>query len=274
MAAKKKSAQVTDEPVVVEEELTDAPDAPDANTPAPGDPGEEPATTDDTDDNPDVTEEKPADTETKEPNPPADGNEPEIEPTTVMEENQPDTQNPQPSDFFGTPEPKSGGGFPKAVMAVLALLLVGGGVAGFMFLKSGGQFLGANTETTPTPMEETLPTPEASPATEDVDLTEFSVLVLNGTGTAGEAGKVKALLAEAGFEDVKTGNAPSEDNTVATISAKADVPAAAIKVIQDALKGSFTTEVGDELDSDEDHDIVVTTGGSTAKDASESAEEE
>lgn len=283
MAAKKKQL---DEVVKVEEvdetetagakdQDTAVADAPTTDTPAPST-DEMPRTTDETPDEP-TEEPKKEETEEHPPDKPAEVlDQPEREQLGMENEEQtPDTQGSHPSDFFGTPEPKSGGGLPKAVMAVLALLLVGGGVAGFMFLKSGGQFLGVTTEASPTPMEETSPSPEASPAMEDVDLTEISVRVLNGSGTAGEAGKVKALLEKAGFKNVKTGNAPSEDNTVTTISAKAAVPPGAVKAVEAALKGSFTTEVGDALGKTGDYDIVVTTGGaSKSSDATGSAKEE
>ena len=59
-----------------------------------------------------------------------------------------------------------------------------------------------------------------------------------------------------------------------TVSTKADVPAGAVKAVENALKGVFTTEAGDALDEDSDYDIVVTTGGASAKDATGSAEGE
>lgn len=277
MAAKKKSSQVTDEPVVVEEvqedtKRVDTTHQDTTDTPAPDDAGSRP---DVTDNDTDKTNEAPAQEMPV-------NEEPEIVPTTVKEpanamEEHHDAERTQPAqanDFFGAPPDEAKGGIPKTLIAI-ALLVVAGGAAAYMFLGGGGQFLGANTEASPSPaVEETMPSPEPSPEIEDADLTEFSVRVLNGTGTAGEAGKVKALLEEAGFEEVGTGNAPSEDNTVTTISAKADVPASAIKAVENALKGSYKTEVGDTLAEDSDYDIVVTTGDSSSKDATGSAKQE
>lgn len=279
MAAKKKTQ--TDEPINVEELDSDTMDP--ANAPAQDPPSgdtdtpatntdsadttdETPATTDDTDVEPDDTDDKPA----EEQHEPAPAHE-EME----IEEQPKETQAENPSDFFGAPPKSTGGGLPKTVLAALALLLVGGGVAGFMFLKSDGQFLGASSEATPEPAVEMM---EATPEPEEdanLDLTEFSVQVLNGSGTPGEAGEVKALLEKAGFEGVETGNAKSQTAKVTTISAKAGVPKGAISAVEDALEGEFATEIGNELDEASDFDIVVSTGGATDSGAATgSAEDE
>ena len=290
MPAKNKSIQTTDEPVIVEEvqsedteqisssdqsTTTDTTSSP-AGAPLSGDAAELSSDTAP----PSGATETPAEPNISAADSPDSAPETEKQPEMEQHETEQDTLAPiksgqasQPNDFFGAPPEEAKGGIPKALIAV-ALLVVAGGAAAFMFVGGPGKFLGASVEATPTPNTEEIPAPMPSPEAEDVDLTEFTVRVLNGTGTAGEAGKVKALLEEAGFEDIKTGNAPSEDNTVTTVSTKADVPAGAVKAVENALKGVFTTEAGDALDEDSDYDIVVTTGGASAKDATGSAEGE
>ncbi len=275
MSAKNKSIQTTDEPVIVEEVQSEDTQQTSPSDQSTTDTTSAPATAPLSGDT-----EIPAEPDVSAADLPDSAPEIEKQPEMEQQDTEQDTQAPiksgqasQPNDFFGAPPEESKGGIPKALIAV-ALLVVAGGVGAFMFLGGGGQFLGVKTEATPAPITEEIPTPMPSPETEVIDLTEFTVRVLNGTGTAGEAGKVKALLEEAGFEEIKTGNAPSEDNTVTTISVKAGVPAGAVKAIENALKGTFTTEAGDALDEDSDYDIVVTTGGATAKDATGSAEGE
>lgn len=263
MSAKNKSIQATDESVIVEEvqpaaEETEQTDLPNQSADTTSTPTQPDVSAADLPDSAPETEKQPEmeQQDTEQPQ------------TPIRSE-----QTPKANDFFGAPPEPPKGGIPKVLIAV-ALLVVAGGAAGFMFLGGPGKFLGASVEATPTPLAEEIPFPEPSPEVEDVDLTEFSVKVLNGTGTAGEAGKVKALLEEAGFEEIKTGNAPSDDNTITTVSAKADVPAGAVKAIENALKGTFISEAGDALAEDSDYDLVVTTGGAGSKDATGSAEKE
>lgn len=263
MAAKNKSIQATDEPVVVEEvQPAEEIEQTDSSSQSNSETTDTPATDTSAQPGADVADSSDA------------SNTPETEQQPEMEQHDTEqTQIPKANDFFGAPPEPPKGGIPKVLIAVI-LLVVAGGAASFMFLGGPGKFLGASVEATPSPFTEEIPAPEPSPEAEDVNLTEFSVRVLNGTGTGGEAGKVKVLLEEAGFEEIKTGNAPSEDNTVTTISAKAEVPTSAVKAIENALKGTFTTEAGDTLGEDSDYDIVVTTGGASAKDATGSAEKE
>lgn len=187
-----------------------------------------------------------------------------------MNGNQEQQQQPaNTSDFFGAPPEQKKGGFPKALIVVLLLVVLGGG-AGFAYFKTSGQFLGTSTESSPSPIaEEAAPIPQPPDETEEVNLAEFSVQVLNGTGTPGEAGKAQKLLEEAGFEEVDTGNAKSQTNKVTKVSAIADVPEGVIKAVKDALEGKFTVEMGEKLADSSEYDIVVTTGGSSNTEAEE-----
>lgn len=192
---------------------------------------------------------------------------------TNQERQQETAQN--PSDFFGEPQEKQNGGFPKGILAVIVLLLVGAGVVGYMFLRpqTDGESLGIETESA---VENQIA--PAIQEEEEVDLAGLSVQILNGSGTAGEAGEVKALLTDAGFDEelLTTGNAKSQTSTVTTVSVKPGVAKGALDAVISALEESFEVEEGDELGETSEFDIVVTTGGALEADdeASESADEE
>src|SRR3989344_5468320 len=212
MPAKNKSIQTTDEPVIVEEvEDTEQNDSSGQSTTDTSAPAGAPLSGDAAELSSDTAPpsgatETPAEPSISAADSPDSAPETEKQPEMEQHETEQDTLAPiksgqasQPNDFFGAPPEEAKGGIPKALIAV-ALLVVAGGAAAFMFVGGPGKFLGASVEATPTPNTEEIPAPMPSPEAEDVDLTEFTVRVLNGTGTAGEAGKVKALLEEAGFE--------------------------------------------------------------------------
>ncbi len=164
------------------------------------------------------------------------------------------------------PEEKPQKGYStKAVVlvAVITALLVGALAGGIYVYMNGISQLETSeeeTESLPTPTATAAPeaTPTASPEGE-VDLSEFKVSVLNGSGKIGEATKVKNLLTKAGFTVGSTGNAKTFDFTDTVIETKEDVPQSAIDTIKEAL-ADYSLEVGEALTASNSFDIVVTVG--------------
>lgn len=77
------------------------------------------------------------------------------------------------------------------------------------------------TEPTPEPTEEPTPTPASSvDAATGLDRADLSVIVQNGSGTAGAAGEAAELLRDLGYNVVSTGNADNFDYEDVTIRVK------------------------------------------------------
>ena len=88
---------------------------------------------------------------------------------------------------------------------------------------------------TPTPTEQPMPTATPTPA---VDKTTLNIQVLNGSGIAGEANKMKALLEEKGYTVEGTGNAKSYEYEQTEIQVTADNEAF-ISILTADLAGSY-----------------------------------
>ncbi len=87
----------------------------------------------------------------------------------------------------------------------------------------------------------------------------IKVSILNGSGIAGEAGKVKALLNDSGFTDITTGNAKTYDFTKTIVSTKADADKSLYSEIEKSLE-TYDVEKGEDLSKDSEFDVVVTVG--------------
>lgn len=155
------------------------------------------------------------------------------------------------------------------ILAVVILLVLAGG--GWYFFMRGDNSGSSNT-TAKTPLvKEEVAEKEASSGSEaskeaetikeeKVDLAEYDVQILNGSGTAGEAGVVEGLLEEAGFEGVDTGNADTYDYTDTQLQMKKGTPKAVYDAISEALSGDYKVTKGDSLDADAGYDVVVIVG--------------
>lgn len=140
------------------------------------------------------------------------------------------------------------------VVGVLA-----GGV--FYFLNSV-----SNTLTpSPTPIEiTTSPTPSASPSAQ-IDLSKYSIKVLNGSGIAGQAGKVQDLLTSNGFKVSTTGNAVSYDYTDTIIQIGENVaPDFVAKLTQTLAEAYSVDSKTQNLSASETADVVIIVGSSKA----------
>lgn len=173
-----------------------------------------------------------------------------------------------------TKEQEKGGGKPvfKWIAFFMILLLVAGAIAGGIYYyrqnvptndeqeeeqqetPSNGEEPAAEPTSSEEPTE--TPTPE-----EEVELTDYSVNVLNGSGVAGQAGAVADLLTGAGFADPDTGNADEFNYTVTEIQVKEETPQQVVDEVTSALEDAYTVNVlEDYLSDDAEYDIVITVG--------------
>ncbi len=101
-------------------------------------------------------------------------------------------------------------------------------------------------------------------ATQSAQVTEFKkreqlkIRVVNGTGKAGEAGKVKAALEKEGFTSIETGNAASK-SAITTIRFSELIWATDSAVIKDTLGKLFKNVVA-TVSAGLTNDVEITTG--------------
>jgi hypothetical protein len=150
------------------------------------------------------------------------------------------------------------------VLTVLIALIVGFVAGGFYVYTTGMSALNDegktqnNEKSSPVASATATASPTASP--EPVDVSEYSVSILNGSGIVGEATRVKEILEEAGFTVGTTGNASRFNYTDTLIQGKEGVPEAAMEQLEEALSETYSVEVGEALPESSTSDIVVTVG--------------
>ncbi|MDO8452306.1 MAG: LytR C-terminal domain-containing protein [bacterium] len=203
----------------------------------------------------------------------------EVEEETEIEEVDPPSheategeEEPDSGDLGTRPQPEGslldqvaaeaagdGGGNMKKILIVVVLVLIGLGLI-FAGLKFGGKLLGRSDDIEEeVATEEVTEAPTPTPTEAVIDKAEVSVEVLNGTGTAGHAGKAKSVFEDLGFEDITAGNAVSKDATSTTVEFSSDIPASVRKEVVDALDLVFD-EVEQSENTTEKLMITVTTG--------------
>jgi len=144
------------------------------------------------------------------------------------------------------------------------IFILGAILGGVVFYQKGVNSIKVEETATPS----ATATPQASPTSSPsgtVDISKLKVSVLNGSGIAGEAGKVKALLETAGFTVTSTGNAATYDYTKTIIKAKSTVDAATLKKVKDALFETYLVGENQTLTASSATDIQVIVGTSKAQ---------
>jgi hypothetical protein len=147
------------------------------------------------------------------------------------------------------------------VFIVLILLVLGTVVGGVLYFQKGvSEPAQQEADTTQAPADTETPVDLEE---EELDLTTITVSVLNGSGIAGEAGKVKDLLSEAGFseDNIQTGNADSYDYQDISVSLKSGLPEKLIESIETSLSSNYEVKIsGDDLQENSTYDVVIIVG--------------
>ncbi len=168
--------------------------------------------------------------------------------------------------------PRRSSGVNPLVIIIPGVLLLGALLGGIVFYQSSvNNQKGVNTnqpDATPTPTDISATpttTATASPsATTKIDLTKYPIAVFNGSGTPGEAGKVKSLLTTAGFKVSSTTNAATYDYTKTIIKAKAAVDTAFVAKLSETLSKTYVVDKTQTLDATSKNDVEVIVGTSKA----------
>ncbi len=148
------------------------------------------------------------------------------------------------------------------VLVVIFLLVLGAAVWGWQRRQS------AVADATPTPSPIELfttpplfsPTPTPTPVPKDL----YTLTVLNGSGTPGEAGEIQGILEDAGYEVTNADNAENFNFTDAVVRYPPDAVDAYIDELVDVLKDEFTAVERETDDGLADDEIVVVTGSDRA----------
>lgn len=144
------------------------------------------------------------------------------------------------------------------------IFLLGALLGGIIFYQKGIS-KGEGLTASPTPAtEDFTQTPSPSPAAK-LDLTKFSVNILNGSGIAGEAGKAKDLLTTAGFKVSGTGNASSYSFTKTIVKAKSSVDAAFVSKLVETLGKNYSVDKTQTLPDSSTDDVQVVVGSTKAQ---------
>jgi hypothetical protein len=116
--------------------------------------------------------------------------------------------------------PKSPGKSLYVVLFLLLLIIIGIGAAQYLTSQSDDMQNSGPTaiefedpkDMAPTPTPESAITPTSTPsANTDLDRSNLSIVILNGSGVSGAAKKLSDALTKLGYEIESTGNADSSD---------------------------------------------------------------
>lgn len=160
-------------------------------------------------------------------------------------------------------EKSSKSNFSGIFVVLIVLLLLGAAAGGFYYYK---------TKVGGTPKQEesvAQETPTSVPTATPVDAVDYSKYVLrvnNGSGVAGEAGRVAKLFEDIKFKEVTAGNADKSDYTITVVSYKKDVPEGVFEKVKEILSTTYSVEKAEESLSDtSDYDVVITVGTKKAE---------
>ena len=162
--------------------------------------------------------------------------------------------------------------FSRSIGPILIGIVVGVLTAGsIIFFYNSRNNLALGPTPTPTEAVSQTPEPTSTPSIID-DLALYDIIVLNGSGTSGEAARIESLLEDKGFSVLDVGNAANSNFTDTIIQTKEGVPQTFIDKLESVLSETYTVEVNDILlDEDEESDVIVIIGSLEAKVSTTSA---
>lgn len=160
---------------------------------------------------------------------------------------------------------------------------------GFIFFTVGFFVIKQNTQlptiasffgegkVTPTDAVGITPEPANTPTPipySELPKEELAITVLNGSGISGVAGKAATILKNAGFTNVKTGNADTYDFRNVTIRHTKEAESS-ISSLQEALEKQYTiSEVEETVLKNGDVEIIIGKASDTGDDSDDEKETE
>lgn len=118
-------------------------------------------------------------------------------------------------------------------------------------------------EPTPAPELTKKPSPTATP--KPVDLSAYTIKVLNGSGITGEAAKLKTALIDEGFKVTSTGNADLSDYTKTQVVVNDNVDDAFVEKLEEFLGETYSVSSSAPAGStSQGADVTITIGSQKA----------
>ena len=108
--------------------------------------------------------------------------------------------------------------------------------------------------------EETSETTESQENIDKLELSVYSIQILNGTGKAGLAAKVSELLKTKGFADFEIGNADKNNYEKTTIFIQTIENPEKLKGIFTEALGEYEYTIKEPLNSKIKYDVIITLG--------------
>lgn len=148
------------------------------------------------------------------------------------------------------------------ILIVVIALLAGGAWYVLSSPEQNGESLipGSGLNRPQNEVENTIPTPTATPAPVDVDRSEIRIELLNGTGIPGEAGLVQSELEELGYENIDVGNADDQDNEGTIVTFSSELPQSFMEEFIEDLEDIYTEVESNTTSTLEDYDIRIVAG--------------
>jgi len=165
------------------------------------------------------------------------------------------------SPIIPTPEVKKTN---PLVIIIPGVFLLGGLLGGIIFYQNKVSDTAPQMTDSPT-ISPTVTETTSTPASVEIDVTKYSINILNGSGIKGEALKVQELLEKAEFKISGTGNASNYDYTKTVIQAKEEVDKDFIAKLSVSLGEVYSVDTKVATLSATSKDSVVVIVGSTKK---------
>ena len=105
-------------------------------------------------------------------------------------------------------------------------------------------------ETSPSPTVTQMP----------IDLSIYTLRILNGSGVSGAAKYVADILVSEGFTQIETGNADADDYIHIVVQQKESIPSGVFATIERALNGEYILKQGDLLTDKSQYDVLIIVG--------------
>lgn len=170
-------------------------------------------------------------------------------------------------DLFPSPDkmeiqkPKKSpkGGFWGFVGGLLIGGLVTGGIFGLIInpKSAGNQSKVSGVISIPTPVAEV--TPEVTEKPKEVDYSQYTVKILNGSGITGAAAGIEGLIEDLDFKNIQTGNASVSGQKETTVQLKKNIPQAVFEKLKELL-AKYNVVTGDSLQDSAGSDVQITVG--------------
>ncbi len=138
-------------------------------------------------------------------------------------------------------------------------------VSGLLLFQQGkkpAQTQSVFTVSTPTPT--IVAEQEGLPTTEEIDLSQYNITVLNGSGKKGEAAKVKELLGKEKYQVVTIGNADKQTYKETIIKITGGVKEPFIDKLKSTLSKLYLVKEEVEKSGDSKSDVVLIIGSEKA----------